>query len=214
MPHPCLCHSTHTSAINASDIITHAVLKIVLFFIVVKVFVVCLALLTIGGDLVSSYLLPIRLSSGLVGCKVAIPPFVSLPETTVPRVLLLRVQRLSFLPLRWAASLLGLRSVPRPIILSCHWTSLLLGSFKVLSQAHDHLDLFPFLNLVQRYCFFLTCANFFHYFFKKKLIFRKMGNLFIQIDNKTPRAITARGAQFHHKSNSNMKTVCKGTTFI
>ena len=111
-------------------------------------------------------------------------------------VLLLPVQRLSFVPLRWAASLLGLRSVPRPIILSCHWTSLRLGSFKVLSQAHDRLDLFPFLNLVQRYYFFLTCANFFHFFFKKKWIFRKMDNLFSQIYNKTPRAITARGAQF------------------
>ena len=109
-------------------------------------------------------LLPIRLSSGLFGCKVATPPFISLPETTVPRVLLLRVQRLSFLPLRWAASLLGLRSVPCPIILSCHWTSLLLGGFKVLPQAHDHLDLFSFLNLVQRYYIFLICANFFHYF--------------------------------------------------
>ena len=86
-------------------------------------------------------------------------------------VLLLPVQRLSFVPLRWAASLLGLRSVPRPIILSCHWTSLQLGSFKVLSQAHDRLDLFPFLNLVQRYYFFLTCANFFHFFFQKKVDF-------------------------------------------
>ena len=164
-----------------------------LFFIVVIVFELLFVLLflTIGGDLVSSHLLPIRLSSGLIGCQVAIPPFVSLPETTVPRVLLLRVQRLSFMPLRWAASLLGPRSVPCPIVLSCHWTSLLLGSFKVLSQAPDHLDLFPFLNLVQRYCFFLTCANFFHFFFKKKLIFRKMDNLFRQIDNKTPRAITA-----------------------
>ena len=144
----------------------------------------------------SSYLLPIRLSSGLFGCKVAIPPFVSLPETTVPRVLLLRVQRLSFVPLRWAASLLGLRSVPCPIILSCHRTSLLLGSFKVLSQAPDRLELFPFLNLVQRYCFFLTCANFFHFFFQKKLIFRKMDNFLSQTDNKTPHAITARGVQF------------------
>ena len=153
-----------------------------------------LLFLTIGGDLVSSYLLPIRLSSGLVGCKVAIPPFVSLPETTVLGVLLLPVQRLSFMPLRWAASLLGLHSVPCPIILSCHWTSLLLGSFKVLSQAPDRLELFPFLNLVQRYCFFLTCANFFHYFFIKKLIFCKIDNFFSQIDNKTPRAITARGA--------------------
>ena len=144
----------------------------------------------------SSYLLPIRLSSGLFGCKVAIPPFISLPETTVPRVLLLRVQRLSFLPLRWAASLLGLRSVPRPIILSCHWTSLLLGSFKVLSQAPDRLDLFPFLNLVQRYYIFLICANFFHFFFIKKLIFRKMDNFLSQIDNKAHRAIAARGARF------------------
>ena len=151
---------------------------------------VCFALLTIGWDLVSSYLIPIRLSFGLVGCKVAIPPFVSLPETTVLGVLLLPVQRLSFLPLRWAASLLGLRSVPRPIILS-HRTSLQLGSFKVFPQALDHLDLFPFLNLVQRYYFFLTCANFFHFFFKKKLIFRKIDNIFIQIDNKTPHAITA-----------------------
>ena len=131
------------------------------------------------------------MSSGLFGCKVAIPPFVSLPETTVLGVLLLPVQRLSFVPLRWAASLLGLRSVPRPIILSCHWTSLLLGSFKVLSQALDHLDLFPFLNLVQRYCFFLILPNFFHFFFKKKLIFRKMDNLLSQIYNKTPHAITA-----------------------
>ena len=144
----------------------------------------------------SSYLLPIRLSSGLFGCKVAIPPFISLPETTVPRVLLLRVQRLSFLPLRWAASLLGLRSVPRPIILSCHWTSLLLGSFKVLPQALDRSDLFPFLNLVQRYYIFLICANFFHFFFIKKLIFRKMDNFLSQIDNKTPRAIAARGVRF------------------
>ena len=111
-------------------------------------------------------------------------------------VLLLPVQRLSFLPLRWAASLLGLRSVPRPIILSCHWTSLQLGSFKVSPQAPDRLDLFPFLNLVQRYYIFLTCANFFHFFFKKKLIFRKMDNLLSQMDNKTPRAIAARGAQF------------------
>ena len=108
-------------------------------------------------------------------------------------VLLLPVQRLSFVPLRWAASLLGLRSVPRPIILSCHWTSLQLGSFKVLSQAHDHLDLFPFLNLVQRYYIFLILPNFFHFFFKKKWIFRKMDNLFSQIYNKTPRAIAARG---------------------
>ena len=162
----------------------------------------------------SSYLLPIRLSSGLVGCKVAIPPFVSLPETTVLGVLLSPVRRLSFMPLRWAASKLGLHSVPCPIILSCHWTSLLLGSFKVLPQAHDHLDLFPFLNLVQRYYIFLILPNFFHFFFKKKLIFRKMDNFLSQIDNKTPHAITARGIQFHHKSNSNMKTVCKGTTFI
>ena len=139
----------------------------------------------------SSYLLPIRLSSGPVGCKVAIPPFVSLPETTVLGVLLLPVQRLSFMPLRWAASLLGLRSVPCPIILSYHWTSLPLGGFKVLSQAHDRLDLFPFLNLAQRYKLFLICANFFHFFFKKKLIFRKMDNIFSQTDNKTPHAITA-----------------------
>lgn len=40
-----------------------------------------------------------------VSCKVAIPPFLSLPETTVLGVLLLPVQRLSLLPLRWAASL-------------------------------------------------------------------------------------------------------------
>ena len=106
-------------------------------------------------------------------------------------VLLLPVQRLSFVPLRWAASLLGLHSVPRPIILSCHRTSLQLGSFKVLSQAPDHLDLFPFLNLVQRYYFFLILPNFFHFFFIKKLIFRKMDNLFSEIENKTPRAITA-----------------------
>ena len=85
-------------------------------------------------------------------------------------VLLLPVQRLSFMPLRWAASLLGLRSVPRPIILS-HRTSLQLGSFKVLSQAPDHLELFPFLNLVQRYGFFLILPNFFHFFFKKKVDF-------------------------------------------
>ena len=147
--------------------------------------------MTIGGYLVSSYLIPIRLSSGLVSCKVAIPPFVSLPETTVLGVLLLPVQRLSFLPLRWAASLLGLRSFPRPIILSCHWTSLQLGSFKVFSQAPDRLDLFPFLNLVQRYCFFLILPNFFHYFFKKKLIFRKMDNFLSQLGNKTPHAIAA-----------------------
>ena len=139
----------------------------------------------------SSYLIPIRLSYCLVGCKVAIPPFVSLPETTVLGVLLLPVQRLSFMPLRWAASLLGLRSVPRPIILSCHWTSLQLGSFKVLSQAHDHLDLFPFLNLVQRYCFFLILPNFFHFFFIKKLIFCKMDNFLRQLYNKTPHAIAA-----------------------
>ena len=143
----------------------------------------------------SSYLLPIRLSSGLFSCKVAIPPFVSLPETTVLGVLLLPVQRLSFMPLRWAASKLGLHSVPCPIILSCHWTSLLLGSFKVLSQAPDHLDLFPFLNLVQRYYFFLILPNFFHYFFKKKLIFRKMDNFLSKLDNKTPRAITAQGVR-------------------
>ena len=110
-------------------------------------------------------------------------------------VLLLPVQRLSFVPLRWAASLLGLRSVPRPIILSYHWTSLQLGSFKVLPQAPDRLDLFPFLNLVQRYYIFLILPNFFHYFFIKKLIFRKIDNFLSKIDNKTPRAIAARGVQ-------------------
>lgn len=129
-------------------------------------------------------------------------------------VLLLPVQRLSFVPLRWAASLLGLHPVPRPIILSFHWTSLLLGSFKVLSQAHDRLYLFPFLNLAQRYYFFLICANFFHFFLKKKLIFSKMDNFLSQTDNKTPRAIAARGVNFTINPNSYMKTVCKVTTFI
>lgn len=74
-----------------------------------------------------------------VGCKVAVPPFLSLPESTVPGVLLSPVRRLSFLPLRWAASFVGLRSVPCPIVLS-HWASLQLGSFKVFPQALDHLD--------------------------------------------------------------------------
>ena len=96
-----------------------------------------------------------------VGCKVAVPPFLSLPESTVPGVLLSPVRRLSFLPLRWAASFVGLRSIPCPIVLS-HWASLQLGSFKVFPQALDHLDLdlFPFLNLLQRYKKFLTYANF------------------------------------------------------
>ena len=120
-------------------------------------------------------------------------------------VLLLPVQRLSFMPLRWAASLLGLRSVPRPIILSCHWTSLQLGSFKVLSQVPDRLDLFPFLNLVQRYYIFLILPNFFHYFFKKKLIFRKMDNLLRQIDKKHPAQSLRRASDL----NLFMKTSAK-----
>ena len=58
---------------------------------------------------------------------------------------------------------------------------------------------------MQRYCFFLILPNFFHYFFKKKLIFRKMDNFLSQIYNKTPHAITARGIQF----TINQIQICK-----
>lgn len=108
-----------------------------------------------------------------VSCKVAIPPFLSLPETTVLGVLLLPVQRLSLLPLRWAASLWASLCSLSPLM-SIGPRS----SWVVFSRAPKSLACHCFLNdSAKLQLFFLYMQifmqkkSFFIHFFSKMPIF-------------------------------------------